>query len=319
MGTSLSVVVRLAGTWYHVGGTKYPGGNCKHAPENREFLVLAACLLVAAALALCAVTKATWIGYLGIAFALAGAGVWLAFGRCGELRPLSRTHGGGILPALRRQNREVVFRPPRGGRAPGAGRMSALFLWADGARGARDAAKRRKLPLQAAAGKTWPRGRRYTGSSAQAASRAIRQSVDSAERRGAAGAWASSFTGGPRANGPAVAARKNKRQGRAQAPPGKRGFAGRSGRGKGGRGCGAPAGAGATVLRVDTYHIRHGRPISLFRQAAAPVTALVKDGSICYNIRKTATYHGGMAKAQQRSRGRALGHSTIPTWRHFFD
>ena len=50
------------------------------------------------------------------------------------------------MPALRRQNREVVFRPPRGGRAPGAGRMSALFLWTDGARGARDAAKRRKLP-----------------------------------------------------------------------------------------------------------------------------------------------------------------------------
>lgn len=95
--------------------------------------------------------------------------------------------------------------------------------------------------------------------------------------------------GNVRANGPAVAARKNKRQGRAQAPPGKRGFAGRSGRGKGGRGCCAPAGAGATVLQVDKHHIRHGRPISLFRQAAAPVTALVKDGSICYNIVKTAT------------------------------
>lgn len=59
-----------------------PEGIANMRLKTAKFLVLAACLLVAAALALCAVTKAAWIGYLGIAFALAGAGVWLAFGRC---------------------------------------------------------------------------------------------------------------------------------------------------------------------------------------------------------------------------------------------
>lgn len=73
-------------------------------------------------------------------------------------------------------------------------------------------------------------------------------------------------------------------RGRAQTPPGRDvdAVAGRQGKGERGPVRRRPA-------HTACHYIRHGRPISLFRQAAAPVTALVKGGSICYNIVKTAT------------------------------
>lgn len=193
------------------------------------------------------------------------------------------------MPALRRQNREVAFRPPCGGRAPGAGRMPALFCGraVAGAHGMPQ--KDANCPLQAAAGETWPRGRRYTDSSAQAASRAIRQSVDSAEKTWCSWRMGILLMGNVRAKDPAVAARGNKGHGRAQTLPGETWICRSFGGEKGGRGCIAAAGAGATVLRDHKHHIRRGWPISLFHQGAAPMTALVKDGSICYNIVKTAT------------------------------
>lgn len=50
--------------------------------KTAKYLLLAFCVLTCISLLLCSATKEIYLGYLSIGFAMAGAAVWIIFGRC---------------------------------------------------------------------------------------------------------------------------------------------------------------------------------------------------------------------------------------------